>query len=69
MEENKKLNILDAMSIVSFMIGVANYEENITQSDLQGIMKQALSDIHRHLEKQDDKIDDILRILKEATTK
>lgn len=54
------------MALIGFLIGVANYEENITQSDLQEVMKSALKDIHEHLEMQDNKIDDILMLLREG---
>lgn len=54
---------LDAMSFIGFLIGVANYEENISQSDVQGMIKGALRDVHEHLEEQDDKIDHIIELL------
>lgn len=59
-----KDNMLDIMSVISFIIGVANYNENISQSDLQEIMKDALKDIHGHLLQQDEKINEILELLK-----
>lgn len=51
------------MSFIGFLIGVANYEENISQSDVQGMIKGALRDVHEHLEEQDDKIDHIIELL------
>ena len=63
---DRKWNMLDAMTVVGFMIGLANYDENITQSDLQDVMKGVLSGIHEHLEEQDRKIDEILMLLKEG---
>lgn len=57
--------ILDAMAIVSFLVGMANYEENITQSQLQETAKSIMSDIHSHLKEQDDKMDRILELLEE----
>ena len=57
---------LDAMALIGFLVSVANYEENITQSDLQEVMKSVLKDIHEHLEMQDNKIDDILMLLREG---
>lgn len=39
MVDNRKSNIFDAMTVVGFLIGLANCEENITQSDLQDMMK------------------------------
>lgn len=64
MDNNKQLGMLDVMSVISFFIGLANYSENLSQGDVQDIMKKAMSDIHKHLEEQDDKIDEILKLLK-----
>lgn len=59
----RKDSILDAMAIISFLVGMANYEENITQSQLQETAKGIMSDIHTHLKEQDNKIDRILELL------
>ena len=55
---------------MSFAVGLANYEENLTQSDKQDLMhnfdeeiKRALHDIHEHLSVQDAKINLILRMV------
>lgn len=66
MVDNRKSNIFEAMTVVGFLIGLANYDENITQSDLQDMMKCMLKDVHEHLEEQDNKIDKILELLKEG---
>ena len=58
--------MFEAMTVVGFLIGLANYNENITQSDLQDMMKRMLKDVHEHLEEQDNKIDNILELLKEG---
>lgn len=55
--------VLDAMSVMSFVIGLANYGENIDQSMLQETAKNIMADIHKHLQEQDDKIDLILERL------
>ena len=60
---NNGIGLLDVISIVSFIIGLTNYEENMSQSDVQGIMKVALNDIHEHLREQDEKIDHIIELL------
>lgn len=57
-------NVLDAIAAISFVIGVANYQENVSQSDVQDLVQNALRDLHNHLEQQDKKIDEILDILK-----
>lgn len=62
-ERNRELSLLDIISIVSFVIGVANYEENVDQSSLQQVTDKAIAEIHAHLKMQDDKIDKILEIL------
>lgn len=65
-------NLVDILSILSFVIGLENLELNITQNDLQeqtaDIDKKvnehintALSDIHRHLEEQDRKLEILLK--------
>lgn len=64
MGENRfNQNIMDAMAIVSFIIGLANYNENIGQTDLQEVVNRAIEDIHKHLQMQDNKIDMILEML------
>ena len=64
MGENRfNQNIMDAMAIVSFVIGLANYNENIGQTDLQEVVNGAIDDIHRHLQIQDNKIDMIIEML------
>ena len=57
------LSLLDLITIISFIIGVANYEENVDQSTVQNVVKQAVTEIHNHLEMQDIKIDKILEVL------
>lgn len=56
-------NILDAMAIVSFMISLANYDENIDQTFLQNVLNEAIADIHSHLKEQDKKIEYIIELL------
>lgn len=58
-------NVLDAIAAISFVLGVANYQENISQSDVQNLVQNALRDVHNHLERQDKKIDEILEIIKQ----
>lgn len=58
--DNKQLNILDAMAIVSFFVGLANYGEILDQSSAQKLFDSALADIHSHLKEQDEKINKIL---------
>ena len=55
MTENGRMNFLDALTIISFVISLANYDENIGQSDMQNVVSFAVSDIHSHLANQDEK--------------
>ena len=59
-------DFLDALTAVSFLMSLANYKENITQSGLQEIAHELLSSIDGHLEEQDRKIDEIYNMLKEG---
>lgn len=63
-----QLSFLDIINIASFLISLENLEENMTQSDKQDLQKELsdkadllLKEIHKHLEQQDKKIDEILR--------
>lgn len=60
------------LNIASFILGIMNYEENLTQNDKSEILQnsQNVSDkvierIEQHLKIQDKKIDEILRLLKD----
>jgi len=68
--DNKQLNTLDIISIMSFFIALMNLDENITQGDMQEVsqrfdtrMRDSLEDIHKHLSVQDEKINAIIRML------
>lgn len=72
--ENGQFTFLDTISLISFMISMMNYNENLTQSDKQDLQKELanqaddmLNGIHDHLQKQDNKIDMILRKLEELS--
>lgn len=64
---NGEFTFLDILSILSFLIGTMNLQENLTQGDKQELLEtfsqkadDLLKEIHQHLEKQDNKIDKIL---------
>ena len=70
--ENGNLTFIDLISLISFVIGLQNLELNISQNDLQEqtqeingaadkLVKDALEEIHRHLQEQDAKIERILQ--------
>ena len=71
--ESKQLDFLDILNILSFLIGVENLEANLTQGDKQDLQhdlsvtaERLLTEIHAHLESQDKKIDEILKIIGES---
>ena len=60
---NEQLSVMDILGVVSFVLGIANYTENLSQTQFQDELNKAVTDIHRHLQIQDDKIDLILAAL------
>lgn len=53
---NDKSDFLNALAVVSFVVGLANYSENVDQSAMSETVKAAVDDIHAHLAEQDEKI-------------
>lgn len=69
---NNEWTLLDILNVLSFIIGLMNLGENLTQGDKQELMSELdnktsllLKEIHTHLENQDIKLDDILKRLEE----
>ena len=63
-------DFLDAVALVSFIVGVANYNENLTQSDKDDIMshldqqtKDILEKVQAALEEQNAMLREILEKL------
>ena len=72
--ENRQLTIVDAISVLSFLVGIENLNANLTQNDKQDLQRdltestdRLLDEIHAHLEAQDKKIDTILSRLEDKT--
>lgn len=70
---NTEFDILDILSVLSFLISVKNLDLNLTQNDKQDLMKELnkeasvlLDEIHGHLAIQDEKLNMILEELKNA---
>ena len=68
--DNGEFTFLDTLSILSFIIGTMNFNENLTQGDKQDLLEEfsskadvLLKEIHSHLEEQDNKLDKILEEL------
>jgi hypothetical protein len=70
--DNGEWTFLDILSLISFCISLQNLKLNIAQEDLDNQTKeldkdlrQNVDDIHGHLAVQDEKLNIILKILKE----
>ena len=74
--DSKQWDFIDILSILSFVIGLQNLELNIDQNDMDRqtkdinekadeLVSKALSEIHDHLQTQDEKINQILELMKE----
>ena len=68
-------DVLDALAIASFLIGVANYEENLTQSDKDDIMQSLdkqttdiLNGVETALDEQNKMLEEILKRLEGEQT-
>ena len=64
-------DFMDALAVVSFLIGLANYQENLTQSDKDDLLhkldqqtKDLLERLEKDLEEQNDMLREILNELK-----
>ena len=65
-------NMLDAITVVSFLVGLQNLDLNVTQEDMQNTtntldekLREQVKDIHEHLAVQDAKLNTILDMLHE----
>lgn len=72
--ETRQLTILDILNVLSFFIGIENLNANLDQNDKQDLQRnlseatdKLLAEVHAHLERQDKKIDEILRRLEEKS--
>ena len=59
-------DFIDAISLISFMVGVANYDENLLQSDKDDLMKsldektnEMLTCLEKDIDNQNEMIKDI----------
>lgn len=62
MNENN-LDFLDLLNIISIGIQIQNQKDIAKASDIQDEINRAVDLINEHLQMQDKKIDEILRIL------
>ena len=72
---NGELTAIDILSVLSFVIGLKNLDLNVDQNDMDAqtreidkraneLVRNAIAEIHKHLETQDEKINKILEVLK-----
>ena len=72
-DPQNQLNMMDILSIVSFYIGLKNYQENLSQSDKDDLMnkldtqtKEILQELSAEIEKQNVMLERILKLLEEG---
>lgn len=63
MDDRQQFDILDILNILSFIIGVKNLNENLSQNTAGDLLSAAVNEIHDHLAEQDHKIDLIMKKL------
>lgn len=68
--DSGEFTFLDIISLMSFFIGIQNLDLNVTQEDAQKLEHQLnsnvellLTELHGHLQNQDNKLDEILKKL------
>lgn len=66
-----EFTFLDVITLISFIIGLMNLEENLTQGDKQELQEDLsnkadflLKEIHYHLKLQDKQLQEILEVLR-----
>ena len=64
MNENQQFELLDVLTIISFLLQVKNNEKLFSITDIQEDNNRIATDIHKHLTEQDQKINKIMEILK-----
>ena len=62
------LELLDWLTIFSFILQIQNQSNIIGMSDVQDEVNRAVSEIHAHLEEQDKKIEIIMKEVKRNGT-
>jgi hypothetical protein len=65
-----EFTFMDLLGILSFLVGIQNLNENLTQNDKSDLQhdlaqqtKNIIGEIHQHLEEQDKKLDYIIQLL------
>ena len=61
---NNQFDLLDKLTVASFLLGLANYEENVDQTTLQQSLQKVVDELHGHMARQDAKLDQIEALLR-----
>lgn len=62
-------NFIDAISLISFMVGIANYDENLSQSDKDDLMKSLDEKTNEMLTRLEKDIDNQNEMIKDITNR
>lgn len=62
-------DFIDAISLISFMVGIANYDENLSQSDKDDIMKSLDEKTNEMLTRLEKDIDNQNEMIKDITNR
>lgn len=63
MMRREEWSFMDLVSMASFLLSIANLEQNLDQNQLQDSLNRVMADVHNHLQEQDEKLDQILSLL------
>lgn len=62
-------DFIDAISLISFMVGIANYDENLSQSDKDDLMKSLDEKTNEMLTRLEKDIDNQNEMIKDVTNR
>lgn len=65
MNDDNQLGFLDILAVISFTIQMQNQSKIFSISDIQKELHKVITEVHEHLEIQDNKIDYIIKRLEE----
>nr|DAV57926.1 MAG TPA: hypothetical protein [Caudoviricetes sp.] len=63
MNEKKQLDFLNVLSLISFALQIKTVENTFTIEDIQKDNDRIMQELHKHMEEQDKKINEIWEVL------
>lgn len=63
MNEKKQLDFLDVLSLIYFALQIKTVENTFTIEDIQKDNDRIMQELHKHMEEQDKKINEIWGVL------